>query len=190
MLLGDISVSGFVQENPTAPMSQRHCSNASLPCVLKSTDSMKTLKSVDRSTATGKRDYAILQILKTFGLRGGEVAQLSLDDIDWRNEVLHVRRRKNCHPLELPLLTAVARAIVAYLKQSRAKHVKTRILFLSVSAPYRAMTTGAISRVVAEALTRAGVQSVRRGSHIFRHYAELNISAIRRLCICSSQALI
>lgn len=149
--------------------NRRRYADAALPSVVKSADAKKALASVDRSTATGKRDYAILQILRTYGLRGGEVAQLSLDDIDWRAEVIYVRKRKNRHPLELPLLPAVGRAILAYLKHARPKHVKTRILFLYVSAPYKGVTTGTIWHVVARALAKAGVKSRRRGSHLFRH---------------------
>lgn len=149
--------------------SRRRYAGATLPTVLQSKDVAKTIKSVDRSTATGKRDYAILQLLKTYGLRGGEVAQLSLDDINWRTEVIFVRKRKNRHHLELPLLPMVARAILAYIKDARPKHGKTRSLFLNVSAPYREMTTGAIWHIVAKSLAKAGIKSARRGSHIFRH---------------------
>ncbi len=149
--------------------NRRRYANASLPTFLRPQDALKALKTVDRSTASGKRDYAILQLLRTYGLRGGEVVQLSLDDINWRTEVIYVRRRKNRHPLELPLLPAAARAILSYLRQARPKHVKTRTLFLSVLAPYRGITTAAIWRVVANTLGKANIKSRRRGSHLFRH---------------------
>src|ERR1700730_10035173 len=38
------------------------------------------------------RDYAILQLLATYGLRSGEISGLRLQDIDWRTDILHIRR--------------------------------------------------------------------------------------------------
>jgi integrase/recombinase XerD len=149
--------------------NRRRYANSTLPTALQSRDAKKALASVNRSTQKGKRDYAILQMLRTYGLRGGEVAQLSLDDINWRANVICVRKRKNRRPLELPLLPAVARAILAYLKHVRPKNVKTRILFLSVLAPYQGLATAAIWQVVAGALARGGIKSMKRGPHLFRH---------------------
>lgn len=149
--------------------NRRRYAQASLPSVLQPGDAQKTLQHVDRSTPTGKRDFAILQLLKTYGLRGGEVAGLSLEDIDWRAEVIHVRQTKTRRALKLPLLPVVARSILAYLRRGRPKRCKTRFLFLNAVAPYRGMTTAGIWRVVASALNRAGIVSPKRGSHIFRH---------------------
>jgi integrase/recombinase XerD len=48
----------------------------------------KVLAAVDRRTAMGRRDYAILLLLATYGLRAREVAALTLDDIDWKREAV------------------------------------------------------------------------------------------------------
>ena len=61
-------------------------------------DVNRVLASVDRRTAAGRRDYAILLLLVTYGLRGREVAALTLDDIDWKRERLAVPERKAGHP--------------------------------------------------------------------------------------------
>lgn len=149
--------------------SRRRYRDAALPTVLQPGDVRKTLQQLNRSVPTGRRDYAILQMLKTYGLRGGEVAALSLSDIDWRAEVIRVRQTKTRRTLELPLLPPVARSIIAYLKAGRPKASTNRALFLNTVAPYRGMTTGGIWQVVAKALHQAGVKSHKRGSHIFRH---------------------
>lgn len=149
--------------------NRRRYALASLPSVLRPGDAQKTLCHVDRSTPCGKRDFAILQLLKTYGLRGGEVARLSLNDLDWRAQVIHIRQTKTRRSLELPLLPVVARAVLAYLRRGRPRCAKTRFLFVKANAPYRGMTTEGIYHVVARALDRAGVNSVKRGSHIFRH---------------------
>ena len=63
------------------------------------------LAGVDRRTPCGKRDYAILLLLVTYGLRGREVAALTLDDIDWKRERLAIPERKAGHSTAFPLST-------------------------------------------------------------------------------------
>ena len=57
----------------------------------------RMLEGVDRRGAVGKRDFAILLLLVTYGLRAREVAALTLDDIDWERERLLVPERKAGH---------------------------------------------------------------------------------------------
>ena len=72
------------------------------------------LASIDRSTAMGTRDYAMLLLIATYGLRTSEVARLRLDDVGWRAMQLHIRRPKTKSPLVLPLTTSVAGALIDY----------------------------------------------------------------------------
>ena len=76
------------------------------------------LASIDRSTAVGRRDYAILLLLARLGLRSGEVAILELDGIDWKAGQLSVRG-KSGQRSELPLPVEVGKAIAAYLQYGR-----------------------------------------------------------------------
>ena len=57
----------------------------------------RTLEAVDRRTIRGRRDYAILLFLVTYGLRAHEVAKLTLEDIDWKHERFQVPERKAGH---------------------------------------------------------------------------------------------
>jgi hypothetical protein len=47
------------------------------------------LGAFDRTSATGRRDYAITRCLLDLGLRRAEVAHLRLDDVDWEAGTLH-----------------------------------------------------------------------------------------------------
>ena len=60
----------------------------------------------------GLRDYAILQLLSTYGLRAGEITHLRLEDIDWRAETLHIRHSKTGAHSLLPLLEPVGEALI------------------------------------------------------------------------------
>jgi site-specific recombinase XerD len=66
---------------------------ASLPTYLSAAQVQKVLDGCDRATAMGRRDYAILMMLAKLGLRAGEVATLTLDDIDWRSGEMLIRAK-------------------------------------------------------------------------------------------------
>jgi integrase/recombinase XerD len=74
---------------------------------------------LDRRTPVGKRDYAILLLLATYGLRAREVASLRLEDIDWPRAQMHLTARTNGHSTIYPLATTVGHALVDYLKAGR-----------------------------------------------------------------------
>ena len=92
---------------------------ADIPRSIPWSDVRRMLGVIDRRTPVGKRDYAILLLLVTYGLRGREVAALALDDIDWKSERLRVPERKAGHSTAYPLSSIVGQAIVDYLQHGR-----------------------------------------------------------------------
>ena len=126
------------------------------------------LRQVDRSTAVGRRDYAILLLLARLGLRASEVVTLELEDIDWKAGSLSVCG-KGGRRSQLPLPQEVGDAIVAYLRRGRPRHSSRRV-FLTARAPTRGfLGPSAISCVVRHALMSAGIDAPTRGAHQFRH---------------------
>ena len=91
------------------------------------------LAGCDDSTPLGRRDHAIVVMLVRLGLRAGEVAALSLDDVDWAHGEMVVRG-KGDHTERLPLPVDVGEALVAYLRDGRPK-TTCRALFLRAQAP-------------------------------------------------------
>lgn len=129
---------------------------------------MKTLSCIDRRSALGKRDYAILLLLAVYGLRAREVAALTLDDIQWRAEALHIRGRKAGHATDYPLARQVGDAIVDYLKHGRPATTDRRI-FLVIRAPRGPITGRIVACQARRYLRAAGIQAPRLGSHTLRH---------------------
>ena len=126
------------------------------------------LASIDRRTAMGCRDYAILLLLARLGLRSGEVAFLELDDIDWKAGELRVRG-KSGQRNELPLPAEVGEAIAAYLRHGRPKSSSRRV-FLRAKAPNRGFRgASGVGSIVRHSLQRAGVDAPTYGAHQFRH---------------------
>jgi integrase/recombinase XerD len=74
-----------------AALLVRGRSSSSLPRGISTTDARALLGSCDRRQALGRRDHAIMSLLLRLGLRRGEVAGLTLDDIDWRAGELVIR---------------------------------------------------------------------------------------------------
>lgn len=128
----------------------------------------RMLEVVDRRSALGKRDYAILLLLVTYGLRGCEVAGMTLDHIDWKRERLLVPERKAGHNTAYPLSSVVGEAIVDYLKHGRPE-TSDRLLFFRVLAPRRPLTPTTISQRATHYLRKAGIPVRRPGSHTLRH---------------------
>lgn len=141
---------------------------SSVPRSISWDDVRRMLESVERRTVVGRRDYAILLLLVTYGLRAREVAALTVDDVDWARDRLLVRDRKRGHTTAYPLAPVVGEAIVAYLKSGRPQ-LDDRHLFFRRPAPVGPMTQAAVSCCARNYLLRAGIDVPRPGSHTLRH---------------------
>src|SRR6266540_3918115 len=133
----------------------------------------RLLASCDRRTSTGRRDFAILVVLARLGLRANEVAALRVDDVDWRAGEITVHGKGN-RTDRLPLPVDVGQAIAGYCRRGRPRR-QCRALFVQAKAPYAAMSSTAVSRVVQAACARAWLPKA--GAHRLRHSAA---AALRR----------
>jgi len=147
---------------------------SSIPRSISWDDVNRVLAAVDRRTTVGKRDYAILLLLVTYGLRGREVAALTLDDIDWRHERLAIPERKAGHSTAFPLSAVVGEALLDYLRHGRPV-TTDRHVFLRAAAPRRPIGMAVVSSLSRSYLLKAGINVPRPGSHTLRH------SAVQRL---------
>jgi integrase/recombinase XerD len=89
-----------------------------LPIYLSRKQLQALLEVFDRRTLAGKGDYAAVLCLARPGLRVGELARLSLEDVDWRQACLRLRSPKGRRELQLPLPEEVGRALAAYLRSA------------------------------------------------------------------------
>ncbi len=137
-------------------------------------DVNRVLAGVDRRTEAGRRDYAILLLLVTYGLRGREIAALTLDDIDWKRERLAIPERKAGHTTAFPLSAVVGEALLDYLQHGRPATTDRHLFFRAV-APRQPIGAAAVSSRARHYLLKAGVDVPRPGSHTLRH------SAVQRL---------
>ncbi len=139
-----------------------------VPRHLPAEDVEQLLRSCDGTSATGRRDHAILLLLARLGLRAGEVLALELDDLDWRAGEIVVRGKGLVRD-RLPLLPDVGAAIALYLRKDRPPG-KSRRLFLCRKAPHRGFShPSSVTTIVERAFARAGLHPAARGAHTLRH---------------------
>lgn len=142
---------------------------AALPTCLNDAQLDRFWNVLDRTTAVGKRDYAMARCLTDLALRCQEVANLSLDSIDWHAGIISLPHTKSLRADQLPLPEATGEALVDYLRQGRP-HSMARSVFLSHRAPLGAPVTHRTVRgVVRRAFAKAGLPWT--GTHVLRHTA-------------------
>lgn len=132
------------------------------------------LRAIDRSTPMGRRDYAMLLLVVTYGLRCCEVVSLRLDDIVWREEQLRVARPKVGASLLLPLTPDVGAAILTYLRDGRPA-LAHREVFLRARAPSGTLKPTALTEAFQGWARRSGLSIPFQGPHCLRHSLAIHL---------------
>jgi integrase/recombinase XerD len=164
-----LHVEGLIAESLTGAVpSAASWRLSGLPRFLEPGQAQRLLDSCDQQTVVGRRDLAILTLLLRLGLRAGEVAGLSLEDVDWRvGELVVVGKGRRSERLPLPV--DVGEAISGYLRDGRPVSALDRAIFIRAKAPLRRLSTGGITQVVFAAGQRAGLGRIH--AHRLRHTA-------------------
>jgi len=127
------------------------------------------LQSVDRTTTAGRRDYAILMLLHTYGIRGGQVRALQLNDIRWTEDQILFRATKGGKDSLLPLTKEVGESLLDYLQHARPRSAY-REVFLTCRAPHHPLPrSSSLSEIVRRHFRVAHIDVPSMGAHAFRH---------------------
>lgn len=146
---------------------------AYLPVFLVKSESKKLLKTCDRRTRKGQRNYAILLLLLRLGLRASEVLNLTFDDISWDVGELNISGKGRKHRI-LPLPVDVGTALSFYIRYVRPK-CSDRQVFIRVQPPYRCLgNPSTISTIVRRALIAADLNPQQKGAHLLRYTAAMD----------------
>jgi site-specific recombinase XerD len=146
--------------------------DAAIPSVWEHELVVRLLSTVDRSSAKGKRDFAILLLACRLGLRAGDIRTLKLDQLHWDDSTIEVRQSKTGMSLILPLTAEVGEALIDYLKSGRPQTAH-REVFLKVNPPFDPFSAdSSLYHVVSYWRRLAGVKfrtAQKRGMHSLRH---------------------
>lgn len=129
----------------------------------------KLLAAPRRDTHSGRRDYAILQLLVTYGVRIGQVTALKIQDIDWQQRLVRFTSSKKGHDLCFPLTHGVAEALFAYFRDTRGTAAFPEVFLTVRGAPRPLSKSNRLYTDLDVYYRRAGIESKVRGSHAIRH---------------------
>jgi len=142
---------------------------ATVPRGLSDSEAQRILRCINHSNHVGRRDYAIVQLLYTYGVRGGQVRMLQLEDIDWVHNQILFKASKGGKDSRLPLTREVGESLLDYLQHSRPPSSSPQV-FLTCRAPYHPLPySSSLSSIVERHIRAAGVDSPNKGAHAFRH---------------------
>lgn len=126
------------------------------------------LRSIEKTTPMGRRDYAMFLLIATYGLRSSEVVGLTLDDIHWRTGILRIHQKKTASFIELPLTNEAASALAKHLKQNPPP-VPYRRIFLRMRAPIGVLKPTAVTEAFQALVRKSGLNIPYQGPHCLRH---------------------
>ncbi|SRR6266508_1223601 len=126
------------------------------------------LRSIPKTTVKGLRDYTMIFLMVAYGLRGCEVAALTLDDVEWKKGLLRIRQTKTNNELNLPLTDEAARTLIDYLHRV-PRPVGARHLFFRLYAPIRPISRGALTSAFETWAQQSGLGIPFKGPHCLRH---------------------
>jgi len=141
---------------------------ANVPRYICEQNAQTLMECIDRSTSAGRRDYAIVLLLHTYGVRGAQIRSLRLEDIQWRQSRIRFRSCKGGKEIIDPLTKAVGESLLDYLRYSRPKTVY-REVFLTDHAPIHPMKADNLYIMIATRLRCLGITGPALGPHGLRH---------------------
>jgi site-specific recombinase XerD len=134
------------------------------------------IATTDGGSARDLRDRAALLLFAVYGLRCSEVRQIRLDDIDWEQETITVRRAKCRRTQTFPLTREVGDAIIRYIREARPK-CECREVFITLKAPWRSVSHCGFYDGIRDRLDRLGIDLTHRGPHALRHACATHLLA-------------
>jgi len=126
------------------------------------------ITSLTTSRPADIRSLAALILFATYGFRVGEVAGLTLDDVDWEHGVIRIRRLKRHDVQTYPLSTQAGIALLRYIADVRPRG-RWREVFLTLQAPHRPLSCAGFYNLASHALCARGLRLRHHGPHALRH---------------------
>jgi site-specific recombinase XerD len=139
---------------------------AHVPRIISPDQVLRLLHSIDRQRRGGKRDFAMILMAASLGVRASEIAGLCLEDLDWRKAVVRFKQSKNQKLLWMPLSRLLVEALASYLKTERPQNSAQRCVFLRLNTPWGPLTPGGLAGVLSKRLHAAGIEG---SGHRLRH---------------------
>jgi site-specific recombinase XerD len=146
--------------------------NKNIPAIWDEADVDKLLRSVDRSSPAGKRDYAIFVLTTGLGLRAADINNLQLSNLNWSRKEIEVSQQKTGKINVFPMTDEVGWALIDYLRYGRPQSDQPYV-FLTANAPYTKFGDVTATSILKRYMQRCGihenVSGISKGMHSLRH---------------------
>jgi site-specific recombinase XerD len=149
--LSDVRIDGLLAH--AAPRRVR-----ALPCFTREEIGL-LLEGIETETPCGKRDYAMVLLAVSTGLRCCDIVALRLDEIDWCRDEIRLVQAKTSRPLVLPLSALVGNAVAEWILHGRPDCDAPEV-FVRLQAPFVKLGNSTGSTLMRRRLTRAGIEHV------------------------------
>ena len=140
-----------------------------MPPVYSEAEIRRIEAAVDRQGPHGKRDYAALLLATRLGIRGGDIATLTFEELDFKRNTICLTQQKTATPVSLPMLPEIKAALLDYLEHERASS-DSEYVFLSLKPPFSHISVHLLGKLTSTAIRSAGIVPGGRkcGPHAFR----------------------
>ena len=145
--------------------------NLTIPALWEKDEVELLLKSIDRGSPAGKRDYAIILLAVQLGLRISDIANLQLRNLRWEYSEIELVQHKTGSRVIHPLLKDIGWALIDYIKNARPD-INDQAVFITVNAPYTKMQTKSVGCIIQRCISRCGIKKqpgTVSGMHSLRH---------------------
>lgn len=149
----------------------RQWRHATLPSVLSDSQYRAFLVTFDRTSTSGRRDYALAVCMGDLGLRVAEVAALMIDDVDETATTLRIAAGKTRRGRILPMTKRVSQGILGYLRRDRPRSADQHLFLRHHTPAGTGVSRELIRGVVRRAFAKVAGCEQHTGTHILRHTA-------------------
>ena len=151
---------------------EKNVPSQKIPSSFNINECKQILKSIDRTSKIGKRDYSVLLCLAVYGWRSGDVCNLKLSDIDWRKNKISFFQQKTKKVVEFPLVAIVGNALVDYLKNSRPTTSEDYVfVYLSKKNCGKQISVSKLYKILSKYIRKIRLENIfqrKHGPHAFR----------------------
>ena len=127
-----------------------------MPPVYSEAEIRRIEAAVDRQGPHGKRDYAALLLATRLGIRGGDIATLTFEELDFKRNTICLTQQKTAVLLSLPMLPEIKAALLDYLEHERASS-DSAYVFLSLKPPFSHISVHLLGKLTSTGLCRQRV---------------------------------
>ena len=144
--------------------------NSKLPSVWNFNELNQVINSINRTTNKGKRDYAIIILAITTALRGCDIINLKLNNIDFKNNIITIIQKKTKQEVNIPLMDKTKKALLDYINNARPTSNYPHIFFFFFAISRPITNTSALSTMLKRYSNKVGLtNNQKRGIHSLRH---------------------